>query len=211
MKNLTDITIILDRSGSMEGIKSATIEGFNSFLKDQKNDELKSVVSFLQFDDEYETVYSGKNIDEVQYINIASFQPRGLTALLDAIGKTIDATKKRIKKLPKKEGPENVLIAIITDGMENASKQYSRSEIFRKIRKREEKDGWKFVFIAANQDAIYEASKFGIREERALRFSADEGGMNDAMDSLSKKMYHMKRDQNKNFLFDEDDRKKQER
>lgn len=211
MKNLTDITIILDRSGSMESIKSATIEGFNSFLKDQKNDELQSLVSFVQFDDVYETVYEGKKINEVQYLNLASFQPRGLTALLDAIGTGINATKKRIQQLPKKERPENVLVAIITDGMENASTKHTRTDIFKKIRKREEKNGWKFVFIGANQDAIYEASKFGIKREQALQFSADKQGMKDVMDSLSEKIYNMKRHQFKNFLFDEEDRKRQER
>jgi len=211
MKNLTDITIILDRSGSMESIKTATIESVNTFLTDQKNDELKSIVSFVQFDDVYEIVYEGKDMDKVQYLNLDAFQPRGLTALLDAIGTTINATKKRIKQIPKKERPENVLVAIITDGMENASTKYTRSEIFKKIRKREEKNGWKFIFIAANQDAIYEASKFGIKREQALQFSADKDGMKDAMYSLSKKMYDMKREQNKSFLFDEEDRKKQER
>ena len=95
MKNLTDITIILDRSGSMKSIKSATIEGFNSFLKEQKGDELKSLVTLVQFDDVYETVYEGRNIDEVRYLNKDSFEPRGLTALLDAIGTSIDSTKKR--------------------------------------------------------------------------------------------------------------------
>lgn len=211
MKNSTDITIILDRSGSMGSIKSATIEGVNSFLNDQKKDELKSVVSFMQFDDIYETVYVGKNIDKVQYLNDTSFQPRGLTALLDAIGKSISATKKRIKQLPKKKRPDNVIVAIITDGMENASKQYSRTQIFNKIRKREEKNDWKFIFIAANQDAILEAQKFGIKREQALQFSADDNGVKEAISSFSQKMYQMKRRVNKSFLFDEDDRKKQER
>lgn len=211
MNNLTDITIVLDRSGSMESIKSATIEGFNSFLKDQKEDDLKSLVSFVQFDDEYETVYKGKNIKDTQYLNLDSFHPRGLTALLDAIGKTIKSTKKRIKQLPKKKQPENIIIAIITDGLENASKNYSRTDIFNKIKKREEKDGWKFIFIAANQDAIHEAQKIGISESSALSFSADEYGMRDAMDSFSKEMYEMKRREEKSFLFDDEDRKKQKR
>lgn len=211
MENLTDITIILDRSGSMGSIKDATIEGFNTFLKDQKKDEYKSRVSFVQFDDVYEAVYEGKNIDEVQYLNCDSFQPRGLTALLDAVGTSIQTAKKRIKKLSKKERPEHVIFAIITDGMENASTKYTRTEIFDKIRKREEKDGWKFVFIGANQDAISEASKFGIKREQALEFSADSIGVKNAMTSLSMKMYNMKRNSSKRFLFDEEDRKKQER
>ena len=98
MKNLTDITIILDRSGSMGAIKTATIEAVNSFLNDQKKDELKSLVSLMQFDDIYETVYEGENIDKVQYLNIESFQPRGLTALLDAIG-TSNYQKKNVQKM----------------------------------------------------------------------------------------------------------------
>jgi Mg-chelatase subunit ChlD len=211
MKNLTDITILLDRSGSMGAIKTATIEAVNSFLNDQKKDELKSLVSLIQFDDIYETVYTGENIDDVQYLSTESFQPRGLTALLDAIGISIVKIKKRIKQLPKKERPENVIVAIITDGMENASKKYSRTQIFNKIRKREEKNGWKFIFIAANQDAILEAGKFGIKSEQALQFSADDDGMKDAISSFSKEMYQMKRRGNKSFLFDEGDRKKQER
>lgn len=120
-------------------------------------------MSFVQFDDVYEAIYEGKNIDEVQYLNCDSFQPRGLTALLDAVGTSIQTAKKRIKKLSKKERPEHVIFAIITDGMENASTKYTRTEIFDKIRKIEKKDGWKFVFIGANQDAISEASKFGIK------------------------------------------------
>jgi Mg-chelatase subunit ChlD len=211
MRNLTDITIILDRSGSMGAIKTATIEAVNSFLNDQKKDELKSLVSLMQFDDIYETVYVVENIDKVQYLSTESFQPRGLTALLDAIGTSISIIKKRIKQLPKKERPENVIVAIITDGMENASKKYSRTQIFNQIRKREEKDGWKFIFIAANQDAIIEARKFGIKSEQALQFSADHDGMKDAISSFSKEMYQMKRRENKSFLFDEGDRKKQER
>lgn len=195
----------------METIKSATIEGFNSFLRDQKEDELTSTLTFVQFDDQYETVYEDKSIELADYLNHKIFEPRGMTALLDAIGTTIDATKKRIGKLPKNEHPKHILIAIITDAMENASSKYNRTEIFKLIRKREEKNGWKFVFIAANQDAIYEASKFGIQKDRALNFSADEGGMKNAMHSLSKNLYDMKRSITDEFLFSEEDREKQER
>ena len=211
MRNFTDITIILDRSGSMGTIKSATIEGFNSFLKDQREDALKSNLTFIQFDDYYETVYEAKPIDCVHYLNHDTFQPRGMTALLDAIGTTINTTKKRIHQLPKSKRPKNVLIAIITDGMENASSKFNRPEIFKMIRKREEENGWKFVFIAANQDAIYEASKFGIHSDCSLSFSADEGGMKDAMHSLSENISHMKKCESNEFQFSEEDREKQER
>jgi uncharacterized protein YegL len=211
MKNFTDITIILDRSGSMEVIKSATIEGFNSFLKDQKNDEHNSKLTLIQFDDIYETVYEGQEIKRAAYLNRKTFEPRGMTALLDAIGTTIDSTKKRIKKTFKNERPKNVLIAIITDGEENASSKYNRNEIFKKIRKREEKNGWKFVFIAANQDAISEARKYGIRKKCALSFSADNEGMKDVMFSLSSNISEMNCSETTDFEFSEEDREKQER
>jgi uncharacterized protein YegL len=211
MKNLTDITIILDRSGSMDIIKSATIEGFNSFLKDQKADEHKSIVSLVQFDDCYDILYEGKSIDRVNYLNHQTFEPRGCTALLDAIGKTIQNTKKRLKNTSKKKKPTNVLIAIITDGEENASTHFTRKEIFKIILKREEKNGWKFVFIAANQDAILEAKKIGIHRNSALSFSADEIGMKDVMYSLSKNISNMKIAEDHLFKFTDEDREKQER
>ena len=211
MRKTTDITIILDRSGSMETIKSATIEGFNSFLRDQKKNELQSFITFVQFDDCYEMVYEEKNIENVQYLNRETFVPRGLTALLDAIGTTISSTKKRIKLLPKSKRPEDILIAIITDGMENASRKYTQDEIFRKIKSLEEEHGWKFVFIAANQDAIHEGLKYGIPKERALSFISNGDGMKEAMQSFSRAFYEMKNKKNKMFEFIEEDREKQKR
>ena len=101
MKKLTDITIILDRSGSMDTIKNATIEGFNSFIKKQKKGDFHTNLTFVQFDDEYEKVYEQKDIKTVEYLNSKTYNPRGTTALLDAIGLTINSTKKRIKNLEK--------------------------------------------------------------------------------------------------------------
>ena len=211
MEKLTDITVILDRSGSMGSIKSSTIKGFNFFLRDQQKDEFKSIISLMQFDDIYEVVYEAKNVNHVQNLNCDTFIPRGMTALLDAIGTTITSIKKRIKKLPKTERPANVVIAIITDGMENASRKYTREEIFKMIRKREEKDQWKFVFLAANQDAVYEGSKFGIKREQALTYAHDSKGVQEAMHSFSSKLNTMKRELNADFFFDEEDREKQRR
>ena len=209
MKTQKDITIILDRSGSMESIKSATIEGFNSFLRDQKVDEVTSAISLMQFDDSFETVYEEIDAKFVKELNNNSFVPRGTTALLDAIGRTIKLTKNRIKLKKQSNQPEHIVIAIITDGGENSSTKFTREKVFQQIRKREEKDNWTFVFIAANQDAIYEASKYGINANRALTFSADRKGVQSAFSSFSKRVYCMSEPDG--FTFDMNDRKDQER
>jgi uncharacterized protein YegL len=210
MKNLTDITVILDRSGSMEYIKNATIKGFNSFIKEQKQTEENVNVSLVQFDNEYKVSYESIPVQEVRKLNKDSFEPRGTTALFDAIGTTIDQTKKRFKLLDKKQRPENVLIVIITDGAENASNKFTEKQIFKMIEKRERKDGWNFVFIGSNQDAIYEGAKFGIKTERALTFANDDEGAIEAFASLARAANYMKKS-NESFVFEEADRVVQER
>jgi len=209
MKDVTDITIILDRSGSMETIKNATIKAFNSFLKEQQKDDYKTNLSFVQFDNEYQKVFTQKDIKLVKKLNTETFIPRGMTALLDAIGTTIKHTKKRIKNSNKK--PANVIIAIITDGYENASVAYTRKKIFKMINKCEEKDNWKFVFLAANQDAIDEGAKFGIKSNQALTYSADDMGVNDAVHAFSRNISSIKKNSYHNFCFTDEDREKQER
>ena len=209
MKNLTDITIILDRSGSMQSIKEATITAFNSFIKEQKKDGLPTNLSFIQFDDQYEKNYTEKDIHLAKELNAQTFEPRGMTALLDAIGTTIKSTKKRIKNSNRK--PNKLIIAIITDGYENASTKYTREKIFKMIRKREEKDNWKFVFLAANQDAIEEGAKFGIHQDRAMTYHPDKEGVHEAFASFSNKLSSFKSNASFDFKFDEEDRKKQQR
>ena len=146
MKKTTDITVILDRSGSMSQIKYSTIESYNTFLKDQKSDGLKTNISLAQFDDEYEMVYEGEDIQSVNYLNSKTYIPRGMTALLDAIGTSIKRTKKRLKLNENEVSTNNVLIVIITDGMENASVKYTRQKIFKKIRKLEDKGRLEIYF-----------------------------------------------------------------
>jgi uncharacterized protein YegL len=211
MKNLTDITIILDRSGSMQGIKEATITAFNTFLKEQKKDGLPTNLSFIQFDDQYEKNYTEKDIHLAKELNAQTFEPRGLTALLDAVGRTVKNTKKRIINKDKSERPDKVIIAIITDGFENASREYTREKIFKMIRKHEEKDNWKFVFLAANQDAIAEGARFGIHQDRAMTYRADKQGIHEAFLSFNNKLSNYKQSALVDLKFDEEDRKKQEK
>ena len=209
MKNLTDIIIILDRSGSMEYIKEATITAFNSFLKEQRKDDLPTNLSFIQFDDQYEINFVEKDIHLAKELNAQTFQPRGMTALLDAIGTTINSTKKRLKN--NKDISHKVIIAIITDGYENASHKFTPKKIFKMIRKREEKNNWKFVFLAANQDAIAEGAKFGIHKDRAMTYHADEEGVSNAFMSFSNKVSSFKLSDTEDLKFEMDDREKQQR
>ena len=209
MKKLTDITIILDRSGSMYSIKDSTIEGFNSFINKQQKGDFDVNLTFVQFDNEYEKVYEQKEIKKVKYLNHETYIPRGTTALLDAIGITINSTKKRIDTIGKSKKPTNVIIAIITDGYENASVEYSRKAISKMIHKREKKDNWNFIFLAANQDAIKEGARFGIHSERALTFKNNRKGVENAFHSMSNICYSLNDDSISEIKFSNKDRMKQ--
>lgn len=211
MKKSTDITIVLDRSGSMETIKKATITGFNSFISAQKEMGDNTKVSLVQFDHEYGVSYEAEDIKMVKKLTKNSFEPRGATALLDAIGMTIKNTKRRIKLLADEDKPEHVVIAIITDGEENSSDKYTRKEIFKMVAKRERKNGWEFVFIGSNQDAIAEGASFGIRTEKALTFANDDEGAVAAFESLAASMSIMKESKSASFSFRDEDRLMQER
>ena len=210
MKKSTDITIILDRSGSMEMIKRSTINGFNSFLKEQQNTDGEAKLTLVQFDHEYQVIYEAVNINDVKGLNTDTFIPRGSTALLDAIGLTINNTKNRIKLLEKSEKPDNVLVVIITDGQENTSNKYTREKIFKKISKREKKDNWNFIFLGSNQDAIAEGSKFGIQADKALSFANNDRGTKMAFMSVSKIIHDSRIMEDAKLSFSDEDREMQE-
>jgi uncharacterized protein YegL len=210
MKKLTDITVILDRSGSMEYIKESTIKGFNSFLKEQQNSEGKAKLTLVQFDHEYQVVYEDVDIKNVKKLNNETFVPRGSTALLDAIGVTINNTKNRIKLLSKSKRPDNILVIIITDGEENSSNKYTREKIFSKISKRENKDNWKFIFLGSNQDAIAVGQEFGINANQSLTFNNSDEGTERAFMSVSNIVHHSRAFGNVNFSFSNEDREAQE-
>ena len=146
MKN-TDITIILDRSGSMQSTKNDAIGGFNSFIEEQKKVPGEAFLTLVQFDNEYELNYAAKPIRFVEPLNDLTYVPRGGTALVDAMGRTINEIHARVKALPKAERP-NVVVVIITDGQENASKEWTSArvnELITKLRKK----GYEFIFIGA--------------------------------------------------------------
>jgi uncharacterized protein YegL len=183
MKKHTDITVILDRSGSMDLIKSSTIEGYNKFLRTHKAEGTNVKISLVQFDNEYELVYQEKKIKKKYYLNHKTFKPRGSTALLDAIGKTIEEVDQRIKKYSVKP---NVIIAIITDGYENDSRLHTQKDIKTSIKKGINKHNWNFVYLGANQDAILEGNRLGISSDYSHNFKASKSGVKSAFNTVIK-------------------------
>lgn len=175
-KNLTELVFILDRSGSMTGLESDTIGGYNAMLEKQKQEEGEAFVTTILFDDEYEILHNRVNIKRVKPITDREYYVRGMTALLDAVGKTINKTVKAIIKSDEDEQPSNILFVIITDGMENASREFSYNKIKQMIEHEKEKYSWEFIFLGANIDAIATAAKFGIDEDKASNYHADSLG-----------------------------------
>lgn len=169
-----ELVFILDRSGSMGGLESDTIGGYNSMLSKQKKEKTGKVsVTTVLFDDQYELLYNQVPIEKVSPMTEEEYYVRGSTALLDAIGKTVMQVK---ANQDKKEIKDKVLFVIITDGMENASREYRVEQVKKLIEERKEKDNWEFLFLGANIDAIGAAQNIGIDSSRAVRFKSDKKG-----------------------------------
>lgn len=168
MKNQTDITFILDRSGSMESVREDIIGGFNNFLQVQKDTEADIVCSLIQFDDHYEPVFEGVEAKKCAHLTTLTYTPRGTTALYDALGKTIKSTGERLARKPEDMRPNKVVIVVLTDGFENASFMYGSKEVAHLIKHQTEEYKWEFVFIGSNQDAILSAGKVGINAAAAM-------------------------------------------
>lgn len=188
MKNKTDITIVLDRSGSMESVKSDTIGGFNNFLSSQQQNETEAAISLVQFDDQYETLYIDKDIRQADKLTERTFEPRGMTALFDAVGRTINSVGQRLANLDEAERPDKVLMVIMTDGLENASKEFSAEKISDMIKHQRNNYNWEFMFIGANQDAVLSAKQIGIATAASITYAANAEGTNLAFAQMASKI-----------------------
>lgn len=175
-ENLTEIVFILDRSGSMSGLESDTIGGFNSMIAKQKKEEGEAYISTVLFDDTCEVLYDRVPVNKVEPMNDNQYYVRGCTALLDAIGGAIHHIGNVHKYAREEDRPEKTLFIITTDGMENASRQYSYEKVKEMVERQKEKYGWEFLFLGANIDAIDVAGKFGIDSNRALNYVSDHKG-----------------------------------
>lgn len=210
MKDKTDITIILDRSGSMESVKGDTIGGFNSFLSEQQKVEGEAAISLVQFDDQYEVVYENKDINTADKLTEATFQPRGMTALYDAIGRTINSVGQRFASLGESERPDSVVFVILTDGFENASREFSATKINEMISHQRDVYQWQFIFIGANQDAILSAEAIGIGANAALTYAANADGTKEAFASVAQNVASYRSSKMATSLnFSDEDRAKQ--
>lgn len=175
-KGLTELVFILDRSGSMSGLEEDTIGGFNSMLEKQKKEEGEALVTTVLFDDKYELLHDRINIKNILPLTDKEYYVRGTTALLDAIGKTINKIVSGQKNSKEEERAEHVMFVIITDGMENASKEFSYEKVRQMIEHEKSKYGWEFIFLGANIDAISTAERFGISRDKAANYNADSKG-----------------------------------
>jgi len=169
-RGFSEIVCIVDRSGSMESIKSDAIGGYNSFIEEQKKVPGEASLTYIQFDTEYEVVYENKSLKDVPVLDGSVYVPRGYTALLDAIGRSINDVGARLAKTNEEDRPEKVIFAILTDGLENASKEFNRDKIFEMITHQRETYKWEFVFLGANQDAIKTGVSYGIDAGSSYNF-----------------------------------------
>jgi len=205
----TDITVVLDRSGSMAAVADDTIGGFNQFLLDQKRAPGTGVLTLVQFDNEYEFVHTAKPLADVPPLSTATFVPRGSTALLDAIARAIGETHERIAKMHEVERPGVVIVVILTDGQENSSRETTLETVFARITEQQEKRGWKFIFLGANQDAIKSAARIGIGAAHSLSYAHTSHGSRSAFASTSKSVAALRRKLKGDF--EESDREQQRR
>ena len=175
-KGLTEIVFILDRSGSMSGLEKDTIGGYNSMLERQKKEEGEAIISTVLFDDKIEVLHDREDLFEVENITDKDYYVRGCTALLDAVGSAIQRISSIQKELPEDERPEKTMFIITTDGMENASREYTYSKVKKLVEEKKKKQHWEFIFLGANIDAVEVAGRFGVSKNRAVRYECDSAG-----------------------------------
>ena len=190
-KGLTELVFILDRSGSMGGLESDTIGGFNGMLQKQKKEEGEANVTTVLFDDQIDIIHDRFPIGAVKPLTDEDYYVRGCTALLDAVGSTVKKVENIQNRLPEEMKAENIIFMITTDGQENSSQEYSANMVKKMIEKNQEK-GWQFLFLGANIDAVEEAEKIGIRRTHAASYKNDARGVQLNYEAVGKVMSCMR-------------------
>lgn len=175
-KDLVELVFILDRSGSMSGLEDDTIGGYNAMLEKQKKEPGEAIITTVLFDDKYELLHDRINLCGIAPITYKEYYVRGSTALLDAVGRTINKIGNVQKHTTEEEQAERILFVITTDGMENASREFTYEKVRQMIEHQKSKYGWEFIFLGANIDAIATAERFGISKDRATNYNADSEG-----------------------------------
>ncbi len=184
MRNdLTELVLIIDRSGSMQSCQAEAQAGINTFIDEQKKQPGEARLTLVQFDDRYEFVHKGVNIKDVPAYELS---PRGMTALNDAIGKAINETGARLAALPESERPGLVTVLIVTDGLENSSQEFKAYQIKSMIDHQRDKYKWKFNFLGADENTVTQAAALGIQSQFASSYNT--GNVNNVVRSMSGKM-----------------------
>lgn len=208
MKNdYAHITVILDRTGSMESIRDDTIGGFNAFLKEQQQQPGEATLTLVQFDSQnpYEVIHHFAPLAEVPELTRRTFVPRATTPLLDAIGRGINDLEQNLGKLAVPRQPARVVMVIITDGQENASREFDKKQIERMIQEKQSAD-WQFVFLSADLAAIGEALSSGMHDASVMGFDKTSLGTSAAFASTSSRISDYRAARSKNVSFSDEDR-----
>lgn len=184
--NITELVFILDRSGSMAGLESDTIGGFNAMIEKQRKVEGECYVSTVLFDNTSEVLHDRVKLSDIKPMTEDDYTVRGCTALIDALGSAISHIGNIHKYARAEDVPQNTMFVITTDGMENASSRYSSKQVKKMIQRQKSEYGWEFLFIGANIDAVETAKRYGIEKERAVNYNADKKGTKVVYDTLAK-------------------------
>lgn len=192
-QNLTEIAYILDRSGSMGSMQEAAITGFNAFLQSQLDEPGDANLTLMLFDNEFLMPNDRSPLQHVRPLDAGTYVPRGSTALLDAIGRTIDGLGQKLAQEPEDQRPAKVIVAIYTDGYENASTEYTIQDIHQRITHQRSKYGWEFMFLAANEDAISTACQMGIAAAMASVSEPSTKGIHSSTRVFDRKIKSMRK------------------
>ena len=186
-KSLTELVVILDASGSMATLRNDVIGGFNQLIEDQKKEEGDCFVTVVQFSSfgRQKTLLDCEPIREIEPLTDASYQIGGWTALYDTLGDVIDVVGTRLANAPESKRPGKVIVAVITDGQENHSREYTSAQVCQKVTQQQDVYNWEFIFTGANQDAIFEANKLGIKSGMTATYKGTGRGVRKTFDGIS--------------------------
>lgn len=190
--NITELVFIIDRSGSMAGLESDTVGGFNAMIKKQKQEDGECYVSTVLFDNESEVLHDRIKLSNVPEMTEKEYSVRGCTALIDAVGGAIHHIGNVHKYARPEDVPAHTMFVITTDGMENASHRYNADEVKRMIKRQKEEHGWEFLFIGANIDAVETAKRYGISSDRAVNYNADQTGTRVVYEAVGKTLKNVR-------------------
>lgn len=179
--NYTHLLVITDRSGSMQGSDAAMREALDGYFADQAKEKGLCLVDYIQFDDKYDVVFTDREVADAK----AVLRPRGATALLDAIGRAVTDFGNKLKNTVEARRPGQVLVVIVTDGGENASREWTADKVNALIRQQEDNYNWVFTFLGANMDAVATGAWLGVSAANSMTFNQTEAGMANSVSSLS--------------------------